>query len=570
MTIQELIDETPSKILQRGQCYYADGNILELNRGRNGIWYAEVEGNYGTYDVEIDTDTNNYVTDYKCNCPYEGDICKHIAAVALLINEKKSIAISADEDARTKNWEDLIDDAEVKDLKGFMIDYGQKSRDFRQQIELRFSEPVCVQNSDNISFYQSQISGIFNYYDDEDYIDYRSAGRAMNDVYPFLIKAEACCSKGHMNDAFGIASAIAMEATRAIQHMDDSTGQCGGVIDEAFLMIERILNNKISDDLKEKIFNWLYAQVKNSDYNDYGVGDQLEPLFFETALSLKQLDIAYKFIDDKIDQLDTEDTWNKDYYLQIYLGQKVNLLRQEDRILEADKIIDSNLHLEEFRQIRVEEAISDNHFSKAEKLIHAGIKIAKQNDALGTVHEWKDRLLELYKQGEESSKYNNLSRELFVENTSSINYFRIYKQTSSQESWEEQRTKLIAELKSQKREYYNGIFIDDLANIYIEEQMTDELFELVKSSNSVHSTIKYTKYLKDEYPSGLLVCYKSAIEAQAVHTGRKVYEELVGYMEQMSKLENGLEAAKAIKNALLEKYKNRPAMKEEFGKLNWD
>ena len=32
----------------------------------------------------------------------------------------------------------------------------------------------------------------------------------------------------------------------------------------------------------------------------------------------------------------------------------------------------------------------------------------------------------------------------------------------------------------------------------------------------------------------------------------------------------GLEAAKAIKNALLEKYKNRPAMKEEFGKLNWD
>jgi hypothetical protein len=38
----------------------------------------------------------------------------------------------------------------------------------------------------------------------------------------------------------------------------------------------------------------------------------------------------------------------------------------------------------------------------------------------------------------------------------------------------------------------------------------------------------------------------------------------------MAKLKGGLTAAKALKESLLEKYKNRPAMKEEFKILNWD
>ena len=64
MTIQQFINQIPFEILQRGQNYYDNGNILELNQGSNGTWYAEVEGNYGNYDIEIeaeDTGRNIYV-----------------------------------------------------------------------------------------------------------------------------------------------------------------------------------------------------------------------------------------------------------------------------------------------------------------------------------------------------------------------------------------------------------------------------------------------------------------------------------------------------------------------------
>lgn len=90
-----------------------------------------------------------------------------------------------------------------------------------------------------------------------------------------------------------------MEGVKAIQYMDDSSGECGEAIYEAFRVIENILNAKVPTELRERIFNWLFEQVQNSDYIDYGVGDSLEPLFFETAASLKQLDMAYKIIDAK-------------------------------------------------------------------------------------------------------------------------------------------------------------------------------------------------------------------------------------------------------------------------------
>jgi hypothetical protein len=392
----------------------------------------------------------------------------------------------------------------------------------------------------------------------------------MHDITQFQIKADYYYSKGNLNEAFCISAAIAMECAEAIQNMDDSSGECGGAIYEAFRVIENILNNKPSQELKKRIFNWLFDQVQNSDYMDYGVGDSLEPLFFDTAVSLKQIDIAYSFIDAKITELDKKDGWSKKYYLQSYLGQKISLLQSEGRATEADNIIDSYIHFENFRKIKVKKALSENNIKEAEKLILDGIKIAQQDNAPGTAHQWKDQLLELYKQQEQASKYNKLARELFLENSSDIEYFKIYKQTSPNDGWEAKRDKLINELKNKKRGLYGRISLDDLAKIYIEEQMTEELFEIVKSSNRIDTIIRYTKYLKDIYPSELLEYYKAAIEIQAQNTGRNVYIDLIGYLREMSKIKGGLVAAKELKNDLLNQYKNRPAMKEEFRKLNWD
>lgn len=558
MTIQELINIIPFKILKRGENYFYTGKILQLNQGKDGTWFGRVEGNYGNYEVEIKPDKNSESASYSCSCPFDGAICKHVAAVALAINEEES-------------WEQLIKDAKPKDLRNFMLDFGVRNQDFRHQIKLAFSKPVSVENTDNTPYYRSQINDIFDNYNYQGFIDYRHSSQAMSEITQFQIKADNYYSRGNLNEAFCISAAIAMEGVKAIQYMDDSSGECGSAIYEAFQVIESILNNnEASSELKKRIFDWLQEQVRNSDYRDYGVGDSLEPLFFDTAASLRRIDIAYEFIDAAIIELDKEDGWSKNYYLQRYLGEKIKLLQSEGRTAEADNIINAYLHFVQFRQIRVEQALSTNSSDKAEKLILDGIKIAQQENASGTVHQWKDQLLDLYKQQKQAFKYNRLARDLFIDNPSDIKYFKTYKQTSPKAGWEENREKLIAELRNKRRGYVNGISIDNLANIYIEEQMIDELFALVSSSNSIHTLIRYTDHLKEQYSPELLQYYNTAIEEEAKQTGRDAYVSMVQHLSQMSKINGGLSAAKELKDVLLNKYTNRPAMKEEFKKLNWD
>ena len=69
-------------IFDLGMGYFKRGNVssIELVNGGEMI-LAEVDGNYGIYDVEIWKEEGELSAE--CNCPYDGYICKHIVAVLL-------------------------------------------------------------------------------------------------------------------------------------------------------------------------------------------------------------------------------------------------------------------------------------------------------------------------------------------------------------------------------------------------------------------------------------------------------------------------------------------------------
>lgn len=68
-----------SRILERGRRYYRTGKIKSM-KVVDDVIKARVKGNYGTYNVEIDIDDDGEIDAY-CDCPYDGDGCKHIVAV---------------------------------------------------------------------------------------------------------------------------------------------------------------------------------------------------------------------------------------------------------------------------------------------------------------------------------------------------------------------------------------------------------------------------------------------------------------------------------------------------------
>ena len=86
-TIQDILGGTDPKIVRRGADYYDQNRICRLEWIKPGLCRAEVEGQCrDSYHVELRFSEEGNVLGWHCDCPYTyGDLCKHVAAVLLAI-----------------------------------------------------------------------------------------------------------------------------------------------------------------------------------------------------------------------------------------------------------------------------------------------------------------------------------------------------------------------------------------------------------------------------------------------------------------------------------------------------
>ncbi|MGM0587273.1 MAG: YgjP-like metallopeptidase domain-containing protein [Bacteroidota bacterium] len=106
-----------------------------------------------------------------------------------------------------------------------------------------------------------------------------------------------------------------------------------------------------------------------------------------------------------------------------------------------------------------------------------------------------------------------------------------------------------------------------------EEEYFDQLLShLQQYATHISFVDQYSEMLKDEYPYEMLELYDEAITEMAQQTGRKNYREVASWIRKMKKIPGGDEKAYELFEDLLEQYRNRPAMKDEFGKAfpEWD
>ena len=73
-------------IVERGVKYFNRGLVYELKDHEDGYWTANVEGSYDDYEVEIYI-SDEFVKEWECSCPYDGDVCKHVVATLLEIRK---------------------------------------------------------------------------------------------------------------------------------------------------------------------------------------------------------------------------------------------------------------------------------------------------------------------------------------------------------------------------------------------------------------------------------------------------------------------------------------------------
>ena len=570
----------PYRILLRGEEYYEIGAVSELEEDSPGEWTATVEGTEN-YSVEISMDGKE-IKSWYCDCPYDGEICKHVVATLLAIrdNEKKvnrsafskmkvevKEAVVIDE---TVNMQQLLSFVNPQELSQFIYEYASMHPEFKTALLNRFMAKELsatskekdyraeIQKVFNDSYYNKK-SRYHNRYDDFD-CDWETVFNRMD---TFLEKADFFLNVGNIDTAIDIAlqtlRSIGENYEDELLYNDDlyPSDYCEQAGD---LLIKVIEHPKTTQKQKTAILQELGQLAKLSTYRDYDLYD-IDELLMQINLSIQPAEKALELIDKLLEE--RKDTY--DLY-QIVL-RKVNLLTGLHEEQKAADTIRQYLYLTEIREMEVDKLIASCQYDEAIRLLNEGIEIAEKEEHIGTVDEWLKTKLRIYEMTHQTSDVINTCRLLFVLGRDRLEYYSKLKTLVPKEEWKSFLDTMMKETQFSK---YFSFGENDEAEIYVREKDYERLFMLLSSVNynQLKALMKYAHHLKNTHSEPLIAMYASLLNDYAEQNmGRNHYEFVAQALLCAKKLNGGQEAVKRLVAEFRIKYKRRPAMMEVLARF---
>lgn len=570
----------PYRILLCGEEYYEIGAVSELEEDSPGEWTATVEGTEN-YSVEISMDGKE-IKSWYCDCPYDGEICKHVVATLLAIrdNEKKvnrsafsKVKVEVEEAVvidETVDIQQLLSFANPQELSQFIYEYASMHSEFKTALLNRFMAKELSATSKEKD-YRAEIQSVFNdsyynrksryhnRYDDFD-CDWETVFNRM-DI--FLEKADFFLNVGNIDTTIDIAlqtlRSIGENYEDGLLYNDDlyPSDYCEQAGD---LLIKVIEHPKTTQKQKTAILQELGQLAKLSTYRDYDLYD-IDELLMKINLSVQPAEKALELIDKLLEE--RKDTY--DLY-QIVL-RKVNLLTGLHEEQKAADTIRQYLYLTEIREMEVDKLIASCQYDEAIRLLNEGIEIAEKEEHIGTVDEWLKTKLRIYEMTHQTSDVINTCRLLFVSGRDRLEYYSKLKTLVPKEEWKSFLDTMMKETQFSK---YFSFGENDEAEIYVREKDYERLFMLLLSVNynQLKALMKYAHHLKNTHSEPLIAMYASLLNDYAEQNmGRNHYEFVAQALLCAKKLNGGQEAVKRLVAEFRIKYKRRPAMMEVLARF---
>lgn len=337
-TLDNFEQTTPSDILQRGRDYYDGGCIAELEEMDDGSLVADVTGS-DDYTVRVWLE-NRHICDYDCDCPYDGDPCKHAVAVWYALRAKLEDAKKGGRTKKTKrqSFDGLLREVTLEELQGFLNDYASRDEDFRTDFELYFSDKggVDVQNR-----YAEVIRKTIQKHSDRGFIDYRASGRLASDIDKVIAAGTDYVNKRNYRDAFLLVKATLLPTVEAMGYADDSSAHISGCIQDIVqLLADLVSAPETPRPLLADIFEHLLVELTNTEYFSYGdFGWELFAAMEDAALKLGETDSFIEFIDRKLDTLTGQ------YDRTQLIRSKIFVFEQLGSMQEAESLVTKHLSI---------------------------------------------------------------------------------------------------------------------------------------------------------------------------------------------------------------------------------
>lgn len=220
---------------------------------------------------------------------------------------------------------------------------------------------------------------------------------------------------------------------------------------------------------------------------------------------------------------------------------------------EAIKLCYKNIGYYKVKKILLEYLKDANKIDEIIKILKDDIKNSVRKDLV------YNQLLDIYDEYDMLDDKKALLPEVIIE-TSDFKRYKELKNMYDNSEWEHIKESIISKVKPMKIYFFE--------KVYAEENEIDKLFELLKKDSSMSLLSHYQNILKSKYNDELLKLYKpQIIELSKCVSDRNSYEELCGYIKNMSELDNSDDMIFDMLREMYPNYKSKSAFKEEIAKV---
>jgi hypothetical protein len=575
-TLKNFELQVSDKIIHLGREYYENGAVVNLDETEIGVWHAEVMGK-DTYEVVVKLFRRNKIESYSCDCPYDGDVCKHVVAVLFVLREELVNASVPKKTNPKIDFKELVQKISIEEYQAFILTHAAGDKEFKSFFERYFSDKdnkIDVGKS-----YTKHLKKLIRDNSDGDYVDYRSIHRLTNEINRLLDEGRQLIQKGHFRNAFILIRSVLTEIIELVTYSDDSSGSIGDIIFSSIELIKEVAETEgVRTDLLEELFSFVGSAVRSAVYFEYGdFGYSMVDVYYTLAMKIGKEKLYLKYIDEQLKVSSVDEESYKERY---FLVRKIDFLKATCKISEAEMLVRKNLHVVDVRQGEVNRLIGERKLEAAKELIVEGIEIARKNEHPGTVAQWKKNLLDIAVLESDKKVIRHYTKEFAFDRGFHLIYYNQWKSTFTIVEWEEEIENYIAEKiavvelqyqKNKGKAWYSPdtLLLDLLAPIYIEERYWDRLLSLMSKESDLNRLIQYHHYLVNIYPMQLLALYLPAFEHRGDIAGnRREYSDLaIKMIMVMETIPEGKDEIIAVANELNRKYYRRPAMIEELNRV---
>lgn len=568
----DLIDPV---IVDRGEEYFDNGLVKDLQKVAPGLWLAQVQGTEN-YEVSIRTN-RTVIKDWDCNCPYDyGPVCKHVVAVLcemadreLTGDAKLNTASEAKQTKKKKKrktqreqFSEIFKKAGKQDLKSFIQKRLEMDTSLRYSFLAYFADLL---EEDLLLKYKRMVRNYIQAASDSyGFIDYDGSFEFADNINNLVEKAKSLLEKGKVTESIAICQAVIDGLAGTLESIDDSNGLAGSQIDQSFEILAEAINLIEAPLMKDELFKYCLKQYPKEKYSNFEL--DLRFLYLMPALiSTGEQEMQFmELIDNAIKQ--EESDLYSDWKVSILLEQKIEYFRRHGRETEADKVIQSGLAYPDIRKLLVEKLVNSKSYNEAKEVITEGIALAEKLEHSGTVREWMDELLKVAEKEKDKEAIRQLTRQLLLDSDSGyMPYYKKLKAATAREAWEVEVNDLLESIKGpEERGTYTDLF--KMADVFVAENYWPRLFKLMQiNPQSFNFIMNYASHLPARYGSEMPELLLPGLKNMAEPTGRNKYKALVRNLKKVMKLPGGESAVRQAVSWAAETYTNRPAMLEELG-----